>query len=263
MASYLGNQHLYHIGLGELWFIKGFVATDSSGVPTNINDGTVLDQDGEPQYLPNGVLSVTKVANATGTYEIKLGQPWFKIRDAHAIACCPVPQATVVGTVAITGAVLTALDGLTLQTDASVGSNFTTTFATPATAQAVADQINANNSATSVFADIVTDTAGLSYLRVRDTAGGAASSLAIASASTGDTTLGMSNTTAHGQALGSMVLQSQNPKGSGVPAFGTTDPLIDAQSVTLVFESAGVATALPSAGFYFKLTLSNTNVSRS
>jgi len=262
MASVLGTQFIQSGSLVDLWQIGGLVLTDSNGAVTNINDGTVLDQDGEALKFPAEILSVAKSADAgdpAGTYLITLKQPWYKFHDIKCEAINPKPQATIVGTVAITAAVLVTLAGQTLQTDADVGANFTTTFSNPTTSvQSVADQINAGNAGTSVYADIVTDVNGLQYLRVRSTTGGTGSTLAINAASTGDTTLGMSNTTNTGLALGYMSVLNWNPKAHVASSQPASAPA--AQTVKVIFAVGGVATAMPSAGFWLRLTLRNTSV---
>ena len=266
MASHLGTQYLYQVGMGDLWVVKGLVLTDSSSVPLNINDGTVLDQDGDPLRIPNGVASITKATNFIGTYEIKLEQPWFKLLHVSATAMAPNSSATVIGTVDLTGVTLSTLNTKTLVlTDSATGA-VTTTFTTPSSISDIAAQINTAMAGKHTVADIVTSATGAQYLRIRDYTGGTTSVETVAAGGNSSLTiLGLTAATTNGQAMGSMVLQSWNPKGAGVAPRSASPavPLIDAQSVTLVYEVAGVATALPSAGFSFELLLRNDAILKS
>jgi hypothetical protein len=264
MASYLGNQFINHIGLGEWWLLKGIVMTDSSGNPTNINDGSVLDQDGDPLKIPAGVTSITKVANATGTYELTLEQPWWKLKAASAMPILPTGgQATVIGTVDLTGVTLSTLNTKTLVlTDSATGA-VTTTFTTPSSIANIAAQINTAMAGKNTFADIVTSAAGGQYLRIRDTTGRAASVETVAAGGNSSLAiLGLTAATTNGVGLGDMVLQNWNPRGSGVALAGASPaaPLIDPQSVTFVYALNGVSTQLSSAGFSYELLLVNTSV---
>src|ERR1700689_4007907 len=203
MSSHLGNQFTYQVGMGSTWMVKGLVLLDGSGNPTNVNDDSVKDQDGDSLYIPNAIKSITKVAHATGTYELTLSEAWFKVRYASAVPVIPNSQATVIGTVDLTGVTLSTLNTKTLNLTDSATGTVTTTFTTPASISDIAAQINTAMSGKHTFADIVTAASGAQYLRIRDFTGGVASVETVAAGSNSSLTiLGLTAATTNGQAPG-------------------------------------------------------------
>lgn len=252
MASYRYYQFSGALD-AELVFLSGVILTDASGNVLNANPATANNQYGSPLVLPKGIASA--VHTTSGLYRLTLEQAWYGLASAEAIPITPLAgaQATVLGTVDLTTLTLSTLNGLTLQTDADVGSNYTTSFTTPSSIADIAAQINAGNGGTSVVASIVTSITGAQYLKVVSGTLGAASTLAIASASTGDTALGMSNTTATAQGLGSLTVAGYNPRGKAIDYQ-------PAQTIDLLYAVAGVGQSIVSGGFKYGLWLKNVAV---
>jgi len=247
MASPYGFQFTATLD-PEIFILKGFISLDSSGVVLNTAGGTNKDQDDDALLFPRG-LTVAK--SATGIYAVTLAEGWVKLDDVSATPYVPASQATLIGTVDLRGLTLSSLNGLTLQTDADVGSNYTTTFTTPSSIADIAAQINAGNAGTSVLASIVTDASGAQHLKIVSTTQGSTSTLVVAGASTADTVLGISNTAQTGQPLGSFVVTGFNPQ-------GVQRGYQPAQTITLLYQAGGTVASLAGCGFWVKLMLCNT-----
>lgn len=235
-----------------VYLVSGLILTDSSGDPTNDNDGSVLDADGDALRWPRGIELVDRTA--TGLYEVTLSDQWHKLVGAVVTPVMLRPHATLIGTVDLNGLTLSALNGLTLKLDGDVGAQYTTTFTTPSSIQDIADQINAGNAGTSVFADIVTDDDGAKYLRVISTTYGGASTLVSDASSTGDGTLGISNSAQTAGKIGAFKVLTQNTKGRQVGYNA-------AKTIVLLYEDeASAAADLKSGGFYVQLWLRNSKI---
>lgn len=248
----MGSERTFPVGAMRkgLTLFTGLVLTDASGNVLNANPATAKDQYGNDLVLPSGVSAISHVQ--AGLYRITFGQPWFGLSGAAFTPYTPIDavRATVRGTVDLTTLTLSTLNTQTLQTDADVGANYTTTFTTPTSIQNIADQINAGNGSTSVFASIDTSITGKKYLRVVSTTQGNTSTLAINTASTAKVTLGMATGTTTAQGLGSLTVAGYNTRGSDIDYQ-------PAQTIDVLHAIAGVGASLVSGGFKYQLWMAN------
>lgn len=232
----------------DIFLIQGLILTDSSGDVRNINDGTVLDQDGDPLRFPRGITSVAKTA--VGLYKVVLDDQWVKL---VGFAATPISafQAIVLGTVDLNTLTLSALNTLTLIIDDDASAAFTTTFTTPTSVadilvQILAAQTSASNTTSTIT--LVTGPAGQKYLRIVSNTIGATSTQAISG--TGRATLGLA-TTGTGLLMPRIGILDQNVKGKIVGSLA-------AQTINLVVTKPdGTGTNVVSGGFYLNLKLKN------
>jgi hypothetical protein len=256
---YTGEMHLE----GEVWNLQFFVKTNSSGVPINIDDGTVTDQDGDALHIPKEVESVTKVR--TGLYRVLLKHAWEKILFASAEAEIPNVEAEIVGTVDASGLTLSTLNTTTLKVTASDGGGETVvTFTTPSSVQDIADQLNTaliadTNSARAEIVTTATKAGAIAkYVRLYDSLMGSASALSINATSTADTILGLTGT-ASGQDAVKMTCVDKNPKPWTLGGAGSH--FKPARTVTFACtEDTGVAANVVSGGFNVLLKLKNSTL---
>lgn len=168
-----GNYNAYPVRSIDpsVWLVRGTILTDSAGAVLNANPPpATLDQYGSLIRLPRGITSakLTTIADAcggTGIYRLNLETAWFKL--LWAVATPYEPEANfgvIVGTVDLTGLTLSTLNTKVLGIAVDGGGASNTTFTTPATIQGIADQINATVAGS---AQIVTNTSGAQFLRVK------------------------------------------------------------------------------------------------
>lgn len=156
----------------------------SVGSVSKTGSGPVITATGASYHdLPNLKWKITRAgAYAVGQFAVALdGVNYQAAIDIPAPA-----QAAIRGLTDLTGLTLSSLNGLTLLITASVGSEQTITFTTPASVADIATQANAGS--TGMTFSIVEGR----YLMVVDDVAGATSSLSINATSTADTVLGMS-----------------------------------------------------------------------
>lgn len=233
-----------------LVLLEGFLATDSSGLVTN--SGTTKDQDGDFLLQPRG-FSVAKHATQTGLYIITLSEAWVKLMAIEVQPQIPKnqAQATLLGTVDLTGVTMSTLTGKTLKLDGDVGALVTCTFTLPANVADIAAQINTAMAAGSsgVRAEIVTSSTGAQFLRCYSQTWGTTSTLTADATSNGATILGIATgTTPAGQALGQFDVLDFNERGV---VFNNSAPL----QVQVLYNASGVGLNLVSGGFWVYLVL--------
>jgi hypothetical protein len=259
--SDLGIKHIEH----DLVKFFGFVATDSNGDPKNANSSTPKDDFGQFLYVPKEIASITRPE--TGLYRFTLKQDWFQLRGYSLDPYVPraQAQASLLGSVDLTGLTLSALNTQTLKLNATAGGLVTTTFTTPANIQGIADQINAAEVAgtKNARAEIITLASGVKKLRCYDLTLGGTSSLTCDATSSAAATLGVTTgTTPTGQKLGGFVLLTSNPWAKVVDFASTAGTMgWPAKTIDFVYQDgSGLGTDLKNGGFYFELTFKNTNV---
>jgi hypothetical protein len=247
MASVRGFQFTKYLH-PEIFIVTGRLLTDSNGDVTNINDGTVKDQDGDVLYLPRGITSVAHPS--TGKYVFTLDDAWFKLKAWTAQAEQPKAFGTKIGTADLTALTLSALNGETLLLTASAGGEKTTTFTTPSSVADIAAQINTAEGGSAVASIL-----GGKYLRIIDPVAGSTSSIAMNTSSTAKTNLGLSTTANVGLELeGQFNLWQYNTRGQ---LLTTATDDIAAQTITLLYTQDGLLANIVSSGFAFSFTFQN------
>ncbi len=204
--------------------------------------GPTITVAGDPLDRLEVVVKITKAgANAVGKYRIALdyGETYGPELEIPAKS-----NATLVGSVDLTGVTLSTLNTTTLKVTASVGGLQTITFTTPSSIADIATQANAGSTG-------MTFSIANNRLKVIDDVTGSTSSLAIDATSTADTILGLSGTTTGAEATYAIPgtgLTVTFPSGTYVLdttySFSTTAPkfsLTDLDTAIDALKNSGVA----------------------
>lgn len=169
--------------------VKLLVPSTSGGSCGSVTEspagtGPTITVSGTPRYTLASVKVKITTGGALGAAQFKCsldGTTYSEVMDVPAKT-----QATIVGTVDLTGLTLSTLNTTTLKLTADTGGLQTVTFTTPSSVQDIADQINAGT--TNMTASI---RSGKYLVIVSDTLG-SSSTLAVDATSTADTILGLS-----------------------------------------------------------------------
>lgn len=209
----------------------------SLGTVTESPSGTgpTVTVSGTPRYSFSAVKVKSTKAGAGGVGRFKVALDGYTYGDEIDI---PAPtQATIVGTVDLTGLTLSTLNTTTLKLDEDTTTLQTVTFTTPTNVQDIADQINSGT--TNITASI---RSGKYLVIVSDTIG-SSSTLSVDATSTADTILGVS-----GSATGASGTYTIPNTGITVTFPATSDYVLDTvysfAAFAPTFSTSALSTAL-------------------